>query len=438
MSIFTLKRRSLTALFSLAVFACFLVKPSSASTVVVGTCKNLVKFSSIQAAILAVPPSSTIDICPGTYAEQLLITQPVTLTGVSSTTAGITDDGIVIIPPAGGLTANATSLASGNPIAAHVWVSNAATVNMNNLAVDSIGNNLSGCGAPDVVGILYQNSSGTLNHVVTRNQWIGASESDGGSNGCQNGLGIFVQSGNSLTSTVTVTNSSVHDYQKNGITGNEVGTTLIATNNTVVGQGATTGAAENGIQIGFGAAGTVTGNLVVDDVWAPDTITDPGDAAAGILIFDGAENSVTVKSNTVGNTQTGIALVTDTVGLGEGATVTGNKVFGTRIFDGIDVCSQNNTVSTNTVTNSSQSAIHLDGSCGTGSGTHNAVTGNTLLDACTGVLDDSGGPNTESPNTFFAAGTEIGSSCSVAPSRNTAAIGGKPKTARSYRVPARP
>jgi hypothetical protein len=156
------------------------------------------------------------------------------------------------------------------------------------------------------VGILYQNASGTVKHIATRNQWIGASEGDIGSNGCQTGLGIFVQSGNSGTSTVTVTNSSVHDYQKNGITGNEVGTTLTVTNSDVVGQGATNGAAENGIQIGFGAAGSVTGSLVIDDVWAPDTNTDTGDAAAGILLFDTAAGKTTVKSNTVGNTQFGM------------------------------------------------------------------------------------------------------------------------------------
>ena len=95
-----------------------------------------------------------------------------------------------------------------------------------------------------------------------------------GLTGCQAGLGIFVQSGGGGTSTVSITSNNVENYQKNGITGNEVGTTVTITGNTVIGQGPTSGAAENSIQIGFGATGTITGNTVGSDVWAPDVITD--------------------------------------------------------------------------------------------------------------------------------------------------------------------
>lgn len=409
-------KRLASLVLGTTAFVC-LGQSSFAATVVVGTCKNLVQFSTIQAAINAVPSPSTIFICPNTYTEQLSINKSLTLTGVASGTS----DAVIILPPNTGLAQNTTSLATGNPIAAHVWVLGPAVVNMNNIVVDSIGNGQSGCGQPTLVGILYQNANGTLNHVATRNQWIGASESDGSSNGCQTGLGIFVQSGNSGTSTVSVLNSSVHDYQKNGITGNEAGTTLTVTNSDVVGQGATTGAAENGIQIGFGAAGTITGNLVIDDVWAPDTITDPGDAAAGILLYDTAEFSSTVKSNTVGNTQFGIAVVTDTIGEGDGSTVSLNKVFGTRIFDAIDVCSNSNTLQTNTIMNSSESAIHLDASCGAfdggTSGDSNNVSNNTMVDACTGILQDPAtSGNSIGTNAFFAAGLTTGSSCTPSPS----------------------
>jgi pectin methylesterase-like acyl-CoA thioesterase len=44
------------------------------STVVVGTCKSgLTQFTTIGAAITAVPAGSTIDVCPNTYAEQVII-----------------------------------------------------------------------------------------------------------------------------------------------------------------------------------------------------------------------------------------------------------------------------------------------------------------------------------------------------------------------------
>src|SRR4029077_20336744 len=177
----------------------------------------------------------------------------------------------------------------------------------------------------------------------------------------------------------------------------------------VVGQGSTNGAAENGVQIGFGAAGTVSGNTVIDDVWGPDTSSEPGDAAAGILLFDAA-SGVPVKVNTVGNTQFGIGLATDTAGLGDGETVNNNKVIGTRIFDGIDVCTNANTIHANTIVNSTESAIHLDASCGlnptVGGGNNNTITNNIVGDATVGILKDSGvSGNTTTPNTFSTTGT---------------------------------
>lgn len=417
----------------LVMLSCLTSQTAHAAIVVVGTCKNLVHFSTIQSAVNAVPANSTIDICPGVYAEQISINKSLTLTGVSNGTA----DGVVVVSPSAGLAANATSLSSGDPLTAHLWVLGPATVSLNNLTVDSLGNGITGC-APVLIGILYQNASGTINHIVTRNQWIGASESDPNLNGCQTGLGVFVQSGNSGTSTVTVENSSVHDYQKNGITGNETGTTITVSNNDVVGQGSTDGAAENGVQIAFGAAGGVNANFITDDVWAPDTITDPGDAAAGILIYD-TTGFLSVKNNTVGNTQYGITVDTDTGDSGD-ASITGNKVFGTRIFDGIDVCSNGNAVTSNTVTNSAESAIHMDASCGS-TGNSNNVSSNIMIDACVGILEDAGTTNTIGTNTFFAAGATSGSSCTAVPSRQTGSMkGGIQGSAVSHRhfVPSRP
>ena len=434
MGAFVCRQRAVWFTLSLAVLACSFTQSLSASAVVVGTCKNLVQFTTIQAAINAVPASSTVNICPGVYAEQISINKSITLIGVAFGTS----DAAVIVPPAGGLSSNATSLATSNAIAAHIWVLGPATVNLTNLVVDSLGNGLSGCGPPTLVGILYQNASGIVNHVATRNQWIGSSETDTGSNGCQNGLGIFVQSGGGGTSLVNVLASSVHDYQKNGITGNEAGTTLNVSNSDIVGQGATNGAAENGIQLGFGAAGTLTGNLVIDHVWAPDTISDPGDAAAGILLFDASSGHATVKSNTVGNAQYGIAIVSDTSGQGDTATVTMNKVFGTRIFDGIDACSNGNIIQSNTIMNSSESAIHLDVSC-SATGNGNSVTSNTMIDACTGVLVDSGtSGNVITPNTFFATGLTSGSSCTPAPSHQQGAQKKSKPQRGTYHSPVRP
>ena len=56
-----------------------------AATYAVGTCKpRLPSFTTITAAVTSVPAGSVIDVCPGTYAEQFTISQPLTLQGIAT------------------------------------------------------------------------------------------------------------------------------------------------------------------------------------------------------------------------------------------------------------------------------------------------------------------------------------------------------------------
>jgi hypothetical protein len=372
----------------------------------VGTClTGITKLgSSIQTAVNALPPNSTLFVCPGTYQEQVKVTQPITITGVKDPNS--TADAAVIAAPSGGIVANTTSLATGNPIAAQLLMDTpGGAVNVNNMTVDGNNNQIGGC-APELIGVYYRDASGTVNEVNAINQALSTSL-----NGCQSGLGIFVQSGTPLTSTVTVKNSYVANYQKNGITGNEVGTTLTSLLNTVFGQGPTTGAAENGIQFGFGAAGSANSNTVMDDVYSPG-----GTAAAGILVF--ASANITVKSNTIGNTQLGISFDSDTTyGAADNGTILSNKVSATHLFDGIDLCSNSNTVKSNTIIGSDESAIHLDSACGS-TGNSNVVTNNVINDSCAGILEDPGTTgNTIVPNVFRNVTNTVGTgpSCTNPP-----------------------
>src|SRR5579872_23261 len=361
-----------------------------AITVQVGTCRTAIpSFATIQAAVNAAPAGATILVCPGTYPEQVTINKDLTLRGVRSGTL----DEAIIVAPAGGITANTTSLATGNPIAAQVLVSAAKDVEISNLTIDGGNNGINAC-SPNLIGLYYQNASGSVRHIVAVNQALGAAD-----NGCQSGLAIFVQSGHGGSSRVTVSDSHVQNYQKNGITGNENGTTINVLENTVIGQGPTNGAAENSIQIGFGAKGKIISNVAADNIFAPDTISDPGDAASGIIVF--ASSDVIVSGNTVTNTQFGIAFVSDSVaGAADGGTITTNSISATHIFDGIDLCSNANRVRDNIINGSSESGIHLDTSCGSVS--RNQVRDNTVNGACAGILVGTGaGSNNIDDNTFF-------------------------------------
>jgi parallel beta-helix repeat protein len=366
------------------------------TTVYVGSCGTPTE-PTIQLAVNAVAVGGTVKVCPGTYPEQVLITRNVTLTGVASGNA----DAAVITSPTTGVVANTSDLYGPPPaspnVAAQILVQNAKAVNISNLTVDGSNNQIAAC-APDLRGIYYQNSSGTISEVATRNQVLPGGPS--GLIGCQAGQGIFVQSSYSgaVSANVTIKNSSVSNFQKNGITIDGPKASGTVTYNSITGQGSTTGAAENGVQIGDGAAGSVTDNAIVDYIWAPDAFPDTGDAAAGILIY--ASEHILVQNNIVGTTQFGIVTVTDPgsgtsvnpQGRGDYTTITSNVVINTQIFDAIDICSNDNSITGNTVFNAAESGIHLDSTCGS-TGLGNTVTGNTINESCAGILTGTGSPS---------------------------------------------
>jgi hypothetical protein len=377
-----------------ALFVCLAGQTARASTVVVGTCRiGLVSYSTIQDAVNAVPTGSTIEVCPGTYPEQVTINaKTLTLTGVLGGASGAA----VLIPPSGGLTVNATDI-GGGAVAAQIFVEDSTGVTISHLTVDGNGNALVGCGT-DPIGIYFQNSSGNITDDAARNQIL-----DSNDQGCQVGLGIDVES-DSGAPVITISNNSVHNFQKNGITANGPSTgrgpAVAITGNTVIGIGASPVIAQNGIQIGFGATGKVTTNYVADDIYTGSIY-----GASGILIY--ASTGVTVSDNTVASAQYGIITATDpTFGTADNTTVSLNHIGGTRNFDAINLCSNGNTAQSNSIYGSNaQSGIHVDDECpgpgSTPSGVNNTVKGNTINEACAGILQGSGTPNTTSPNTFF-------------------------------------
>ena len=106
---------------------------------------KLVSFASIQAAVIGVTPGSTIKVCPGTYYEQVTISQPLTLQGVVSGNAA---RAVIAVPAlAQGLQPNVTSAVTGvwtyiAQFAAQVLVQAPGPVNITDITVDGTGANL--------------------------------------------------------------------------------------------------------------------------------------------------------------------------------------------------------------------------------------------------------------------------------------------------------
>lgn len=383
--------RSFTfASLALLALAGFSGQALAASNVAVGLCAAAgTHYLTIQAAVNAVELLSvprTVRVCPGSYGEQVMITGALTLEGISAGTS----DAAVVETPSGGLVTNASDI-YGNPVAAQIFVQGATGVTISHMTVDGSNDQLVDCSI-DPIGIYYQNSSGSINNNAVRNVLMPS-----GLQGCQGGLAINVESDTGAPS-ITISNNSVRNYDKNGITASGPGTgggpVVTVSANTVIGIGATGVIAQNGIQIGYGATGTVSSNYVVDDIY-----TGPIYGSSGILIY--ASGGVTVSGNTVESTQLGIVPATDpTYGTADGTIIKSNHIGGTQNFDAIDLCSDNNTAEFNTIYGSAQSGIHVDDECLPSTGSSNTVTSNTINEACAGILLGSGASNTTAPNTF--------------------------------------
>lgn len=267
-------------------------------------------YGTIQSAVNAAAAGDNIVVCAGTYPEQVTITTSnLTLTG----------QGIATIQPTSA-TVNAADLDSAEPIVAIIAIESPAIgVHLSGLTVDGSGIQASvdGC-ADDLVGVLYQASTGsasaTLKHLTIGN--VTPFDS-----GCGAGLGILAQAGTTgaAKASLTISNNAVSGYGKNGVTCGDVGIKCTISSNTIT-TTATGAAAQNGVQVGFGAVGSVTDNTISGNDWT-GTGTDPNpqvqsDFAAGVLLYAAGINgagattsSISVNGNHLTNNQIGVEVV---------------------------------------------------------------------------------------------------------------------------------
>jgi nitrous oxidase accessory protein NosD len=328
-------------------------------------------YTSIQAAVNAAQSGNVIRVCAGTYQEQVVIDKSLTLEA---------DNGVIVIPS--DVVANSAG-SSGSPIAAIILVRNAENVDLDGFIVDGSANGLSGCG-PTFIGILYQDASGTIEHNAVRRVRLAPDLP-----GCQSGNAIDVESSSGGQSSVTIADNSVDGYQKNGITANGPGTTVQVTENAVTGIGPTTGAAQNGIQIGFGAKGHVTNNSVADNVYSPcESAANCPSNAAGILIFQ--SDGVRVERNILGSNQVGIFVAANHVDVG------GNTVFHSVALDGIALVGNNNSVTSNDIKSSDDAAVFIQGN-------DNTIFDNEFTGAAFGIFKVSGSSGTDRHGNHFHA-----------------------------------
>ena len=246
-------------------------------------------------------------------------------TGNPGTTAKLkldcTTTTTILIPNGVTLNGNGFTITALDPIGGHflgaVVKNGGTTAHVTKLTVDAANlSNVCDAGDDRLRGILFDGASGkiTNNKVVHINQ---------GPSGCPEGNAIEVRNFTEpSTMTVTISGNHVYAWQKTGIVVNGDVDALVSTN--VIGASTTqANLAANGIQIGFGANGEVSANLIEGNTWLGWSPASDF-AATGILLYQ-AGTLTKVTSNTInliaGNADAGIYVESDDV------TVSSNRVY---------------------------------------------------------------------------------------------------------------
>jgi hypothetical protein len=281
------------AMAAAAASPTYWVSPTGVSTAKDVSC-GTAAYSTVQSAVTAAEAAEsghsvpTIKLCNGTYTEQVTITKSLNIVRASGQ--------VTIQLP------SVTAITSANQSTTSCQVRDAAT----------------GTQVPEsVIEICAANSSGantkgvtvSISHLTIQGQWSnsicygslydvlvegGASlvltdsvVTQAGAyplNGCQGGVGV--EAGFSPTGQIghaTLAGDTIDNYQKNGITIDGTDSTAKIDDVTVAGDGPTNQIAQNGIQISFGATGSVTHSTITGNNY-----TGTGEAyATGVLVVGG-------------------------------------------------------------------------------------------------------------------------------------------------------
>lgn len=251
-------------------------------------------FQAVQDGVNAVVATGTVNVAAGTYAGQVKINKDLNLQGAGSSST--------TLQAAASMASFTINGSAHSPVVAV----DGAKVAIGGLTIDGDGQGNSNNRFNGIGGSNADLTIDDVSVVHVRNNPL---------DGVQGGVGIYDYNVDGTSRTVKIVNSTITDYQKGGVVLSGSGLTADVENVTVTGAGQTSVTAQNGIQVSYGASGTVKDNTVSgnyctlansnDNCTADPAGSDPNaDGATGILLYQAG--SVTVSGNTVNNNQFGI------------------------------------------------------------------------------------------------------------------------------------
>lgn len=367
-------------------------------------------FSTIQAAINGAQSGDVIEICPALYPEQLLITKPLTLTGISQ--QGV---GRVLIQP------TSFSVVESLGFTAAISVVNASSVTISNLAIDASNNTVSGCTLA-LAGIHFYNSSGLVeNSAISGTQLRNPSSCTTLFPG--NGFGVQADeaAGSTASFNVAVRNTSIHDFGRNGILVTGAGEMANINGNSIAGVGPSTGVNQFGVFLANGATGQVTANSISQGTCGAIPIPTCFNLRSEGVVLRSVGNGVIVSGNVISNVQAGVFVNVATNAVVSGNTIsnvdaldaihlqgsvsgliTGNRIFHVGPFT-MDTSNDEEGCGVNDISGSGSSANTIlgnavnDAYCGVGYVTGDQVQANVFLNTLYETLNGDNYPNSFPP-----------------------------------------
>jgi nitrous oxidase accessory protein NosD len=281
------------ALLFLATFGA----TSSGKTLIVGQpgtpCPNA-QYTTITGAVNAANAGDVVAICPALYPEQLIITKPLTL-------RGLTVNGVdrVLLQPA--LVAGFGGL----PFEAVIAVTNTRDVTIENLAIAGSNNTVSGCAGASLAGIHYYNSSGR----VENNAIFGAEVANPQS--CTSllpasGFGVEVDADQPGPFCVSVQHNSIHDYTRDGVYVTGSGVTARIEDNTISGVGPSIGTFQFAVWVLNGAVGLINRNVITEGLCGTLSVSACINLRSEGVTLKAVGDGTVVDSNVITNAQNGI------------------------------------------------------------------------------------------------------------------------------------
>jgi hypothetical protein len=265
------------------------------------------KYATIQTALDAVETvdGHTIEILPGTFEEQVVITKDLTLRGMGC-------DSTVIKSPEV-LTASFSTPSVNKPI---VFVDGKSDVTIQDLKVDGAGR---GNANAKFSGIAFWNGGGKVARVCVVNV------EDTPFSGAQHGVGVYAYNNTGGPYALELDHVTVTDFQKTAIALSGSGMVVNVHDCTTTGKGYTSVTAQNGIQVSYGVGGSVTNSKISDIGYAGS-----GWTASGLLAY-GCGSALTVSglngANLISNVQAPVSWY-DTDGSMSGIEVSGGADWG--------------------------------------------------------------------------------------------------------------